>query len=75
MHAQALERSPNRLEVIVPLVAHALSVFGDEAKATHWLRSPLALLNGHSPLETLNEPEGAAQVDAILTRIEHNVHS
>jgi len=28
---------------LVPVTAHAVAVFGDEAKATHWLSTRLAL--------------------------------
>jgi uncharacterized protein (DUF2384 family) len=33
-----------RLTRIVSVIAHAVSVFGDEHKASHWLSTPLPLL-------------------------------
>jgi putative toxin-antitoxin system antitoxin component (TIGR02293 family) len=60
---------------IVPVVAHAVAVFGDEHKASHWLSTPLPLLENHAPSELLNSDEGIQRVDEILTRIEHNIFS
>ena len=60
---------------IVPVVAHAVAVFGDEHKASHWLSTPLPLFDDRSPSELLNSEEGIQRVDEILTRIEHNIFS
>ncbi len=60
---------------IVPVVAHAVAVFGDEHKASHWLSTPLALLENRPPSELLNSTEGIQRVEEILTRIEHNIFS
>ena len=60
---------------LVPVVAHAIAVFGDERKAAHWFDTPLPLLDGRTPSELLETEEGAARVEQILTRIEHNVAS
>jgi putative toxin-antitoxin system antitoxin component (TIGR02293 family) len=60
---------------IVPVVAHAVAVFGDEHKASHWLSTPLALLENRAPSELLNSTEGIERVEVILTRIEHNIFS
>jgi putative toxin-antitoxin system antitoxin component (TIGR02293 family) len=60
---------------IVPVVAHAIVVFGDEHKASHWLSTPLALLENRAPTELLNSSEGIQRVDDVLTRIEHNIFS
>ena len=60
---------------IVPVIAHAVAVFGDEHKASHWLSTPLPLLENHAPSELLNSDEGIQRVDEILTRIEHNIFS
>ena len=60
---------------IVPVIAHAVAVFGDEHKATHWLSTPLAILRNLTPAEVLQSDEGIAQVEQILTRIEHNIPS
>jgi putative toxin-antitoxin system antitoxin component (TIGR02293 family) len=60
---------------IVPVVAHAVAVFGDEHKASHWLSTPLLLLENRAPSELLSTDEGIQKVDDILTRIEHNIFS
>jgi putative toxin-antitoxin system antitoxin component (TIGR02293 family) len=60
---------------VVPVIAHAVAVFGDEHKATHWLSTPLTILNDRTPAEVLKSDEGIAQVEQILTRIEHNIPS
>ena len=56
-------------------LAHAVAVFGDEDKATHWLSSPLPILEGRTPTETLQIPGGVARIETILTRIEQNIPS
>jgi uncharacterized protein (DUF2384 family) len=38
---------------IVPVIAHAAGVFGDELKASHWLFTPLPLFGGRVPSELL----------------------
>jgi uncharacterized protein (DUF2384 family) len=43
---------------IVPVVAHAVAVFGDEHKASNWLSTPLALLENRAPSELLNSHGG-----------------
>jgi Antitoxin Xre/MbcA/ParS C-terminal toxin-binding domain len=60
---------------IVPVVAHAVAVFGDEHKTTHWLSTPLALLDNKTPAEVLQTQAGIARVEQILVRIEHNIPS
>jgi putative toxin-antitoxin system antitoxin component (TIGR02293 family) len=60
---------------IVPVIAHAVAVFGDEHKASHWLSTPLLLLENRPTFELLNSDEGIQRVDEILTRIEHNIFS
>jgi uncharacterized protein (DUF2384 family) len=63
-----------RLEQVIPIVAHAVAVFGDEQKASHWLDTPSPLLGNRSPVEVLSGGDIQA-VDTILTRIEHNIPS
>lgn len=60
---------------LVPVIAHAVAVFGDEQKATHWMTTPLPLLADHSPQDLLETDEGLALVEQTLTRIEHNLPS
>jgi putative toxin-antitoxin system antitoxin component (TIGR02293 family) len=60
---------------IVPVVAHAVVVFGDEHKASHWLSTPLPLFEDRAPSELLETDEGLQLVERTLTRIEHNIPS
>ena len=57
------------------VMAHAVAVFGDERKASHWLGTPLRLLGGRSPVQAIAEDGDVSVVDRILTRIEHNIPS
>ena len=63
------------VERIVPVVAHAVAVFGDEKKASHWLATPLRLLGDRSPSQLLEAQDGIELVEQVLTRIEHNIPS
>lgn len=67
--------SPLPVTRLVPVVAHADAVFGDEQKATHWLSTPLPLFGNRPPAELLATDEGMELVERILTRIEHNIPS
>jgi putative toxin-antitoxin system antitoxin component (TIGR02293 family) len=60
---------------LVPVIAHAVAVFGDEQKATHWLSTPLSFLGNRTPADLLASNEGLALVEQTLTRIEHNIPS
>jgi putative toxin-antitoxin system antitoxin component (TIGR02293 family) len=59
----------------VPVVAHAVAIFGDEPKASHWLATPLPLFGGRAPSDLLETDEGLALAKQTLIRIEHNVFS
>ena len=67
--------SPIVVARLVPVIAHAVAVFGDEQKATHWLSTPLAILENRTPTELLSSDEGLELVERTLTRIEHNIPS
>ena len=67
--------SPIVVARLVPVIAHAVAVFGDEQKATHWLSTPLAILENRTPTELLASDEGIELVERTLTRIEHNIPS
>jgi putative toxin-antitoxin system antitoxin component (TIGR02293 family) len=56
------------IDRIVPIVAHAVAVFGDEQKASHWLATPLALLGDRSPVQILARGNDIEAIDEILTR-------
>lgn len=57
------------------MIAHAVAVFGDEQKATHWLSTPLEIFGKRTPAELMVDKEGIALVEQTLTRIEHNIPS
>ena len=67
--------SPDVVASLVPVIAHAVAVFGDEQKATHWLSTPLEVLGNRPPAELMATREGIALVEQTLTRIEHNIPS
>ena len=67
--------SPIVVARLVPVIAHAVAVFGDEQKATHWLSTPLAILENRTPTDLLASEEGIEIVERTLTRIEHNIPS
>ena len=56
----------------VPVIAHAVGVFGEEQKAAHWLSTPLPFFGHRVPQELLNTEKGLALVEQTLTRVEHN---
>jgi putative toxin-antitoxin system antitoxin component (TIGR02293 family) len=58
---------------LVPIVAQAIAVFGDERKASHWFDTPLPLFDNRTPSELLETEEGTALVEQTLLRIEHNI--
>ena len=60
---------------LVPVIAHAVAVFGDEHKATHWLSTPLPFFENRAPQQLLDTEDGLALVEQTLTRIEHNIPS
>jgi putative toxin-antitoxin system antitoxin component (TIGR02293 family) len=67
--------SPSTVARLIPVIAHAVAVFGDEQRATHWLSTPLPLFGNRPPAELLASNEGLALVEQTLTRIEHNIPS
>ncbi len=60
---------------IIPVVAHAVAVFGDEHKAAHWLSTLLPFIDNRTPSDLMETDEGLARVEQLLTRIEHNITS
>lgn len=64
-----------RLLLLQRLTEHGVDVFEDQGKFNRWLRRPLALLGGQSPLELLDTASGFQVVDELLGRIEYGVYS
>ena len=55
----------------------ALEVFGDEQKARSWMRTPLPILDQHSPEQYAdsNVPEKQREVLRILGAIDYGMYS
>ena len=53
---------------IVPVIAHAVAVFGDEHKASHWLSTPLPHFGNRAPSELLETEDGIRLVEQTLTQ-------
>ena len=49
-------------------------MFGNLQLAENWLQKPCKYLEGHTPLELIDNPLGFQVVDDYLTRIEHGVY-
>lgn len=64
-----------RLLLLKTLAAHGLRVFEDQGNFNRWLRRPLTILEGQSPLQLLDTATGFQVVDQILGRIEYGVYS
>jgi len=62
--------------LLADVISHARRVFGGrEALAREWLCNPNPALGGDIPLMRAAVEEGAREVDAVLARIEHGIHS
>ncbi|MGE8147055.1 antitoxin Xre/MbcA/ParS toxin-binding domain-containing protein [Pseudomonas frederiksbergensis] len=53
---------------------HASNVFGNQQLAEDWLKKPCKYLDGHVPLELIDNSLGFQVVEDYLTRIEHGVY-
>jgi putative toxin-antitoxin system antitoxin component (TIGR02293 family) len=55
----------------------AVEIFGDEAKARSWMKTPRDLFDGHTPEELLEtgDPGQQRRVLEILIRIDYGVFS
>ncbi|HEY4364871.1 MAG TPA: MbcA/ParS/Xre antitoxin family protein [Bryobacteraceae bacterium] len=62
-------------DIIFPVFARAVEVFGDKRKASHWFATPLPVLDNHSPAQLLTSHAGIEALETLLTRIEHNIPS
>jgi putative toxin-antitoxin system antitoxin component (TIGR02293 family) len=71
LHADESDRVV-RIARIAALVTETL---GDRAKAVRWLERPNRALGGTRPLDHLDTELGAREVEDLLGRIAHGVHS
>lgn len=53
---------------------HATEVFGSQSLAEDWLEKPCKYLDGHAPLELIDNSLGFQVVEDYLSRIEHGVY-
>lgn len=65
----------DRLLRLARVGARAEEVFGSPERAGTWLRGTLRALGGVRPLDLLDTDLGTQQVEQVLGRIEHGVHS
>jgi len=59
----------NNLFQIAYIMATAENVFGDRAKAVHWLNQPNAALQGRTPYSMLDTIVGEKRVEALLNSL------
>jgi putative toxin-antitoxin system antitoxin component (TIGR02293 family) len=60
----------DRLVRLTRIQALAEDVFGDIEKANRWLRKPLGILDGRSPLDVARTDSGARLIEQILAKID-----
>jgi putative toxin-antitoxin system antitoxin component (TIGR02293 family) len=60
----------DRVVRLARIQALAEDVLGDVAKANQWLREPLGILDGKSPLEVARTESGARLIEQILAKID-----
>ena len=64
-----------RLLALAKIMTQATELLGSEAKAIHWLKSPVPALGGRTPLACAETQVGLREVEDVLTRIEDVVYS
>jgi len=69
----ALPPSGEQSNSIVDVTARAVEVFGSSEKALRRLKNPVRSLGDQTPISLLNSPDGVAQVQDTLGRIEYGV--
>ncbi len=65
----------DRLYRVVFVTLRATEVLGSLEKAKSWLHKENRALGGGSPISVLDTEIGERQVEDLLTRIEHGIHS
>jgi putative toxin-antitoxin system antitoxin component (TIGR02293 family) len=64
-----------RLVLLQKLAEYGVEVFEDAGKFNRWLRRPLPLLGGKSPLQYLDMSTGFVVVEQVLGRLANGVYS
>jgi putative toxin-antitoxin system antitoxin component (TIGR02293 family) len=65
----------DRLLRVARVAVLAEDVLGSRERAVRWLRSPIRALNNETPLKQMDTDLGAREVENILLRTAHGVHS
>jgi putative toxin-antitoxin system antitoxin component (TIGR02293 family) len=64
-----------RVARLMRIIALATVVLESEDKAREWLRRPLKVLTGKTPLDLTRTEPGAREVEHVLARLEHGIIS
>lgn len=64
-----------RVARLMRIIALATVVLESEQNAREWLRRPLKVLAGKTPLDLTSTEPGAREVEHVLGRLEHGVFS
>jgi putative toxin-antitoxin system antitoxin component (TIGR02293 family) len=63
----------DKLARVIRLYDRAVQVFGNPAKAQHWLRAPKHRYEEKTPLQMMRTDLGGRMVDEMLGQIEHGM--
>jgi putative toxin-antitoxin system antitoxin component (TIGR02293 family) len=77
-NASPARLTPEQSDVVIRtacILAKAIDILGDRAKAVHWLSTANRALGGEIPITLLDTSAGAHEVEAVLDRIEYGVYS
>jgi putative toxin-antitoxin system antitoxin component (TIGR02293 family) len=64
------QEESDRVVRLTRIQALAEDVLGSPEHATQWLREPLGMLDGHSPLDVASTEAGARLVEELLAKID-----
>ncbi len=70
-HESLTHDESDRAVRIARIASLAEEVFGDDAKASRWLRKPKTRFEGRAPLELLRTEAGARLVEELLLQLDH----
>lgn len=67
--------SSDRQNLFESILQQTEELFADREAAQEWLSTPKVSLKGKTPLESLANDEGAAQIKEILTKAAYGIFS
>jgi putative toxin-antitoxin system antitoxin component (TIGR02293 family) len=70
-HESLTHEESDRAVRIARIASLAEEVFGDDAKASRWLRKPKTRFDGRTPLELLRTEAGARLVEELLMQLDY----